>query len=166
MGRFLLFFLLLQFLFVGAAYAADNDFDYKSEAFKEVASQFYCNCGCGQDHFECDPNTCSNTKSFKKELADRMKLGWTKDQIRDYYVKTYGEEILMAPQKKGFDMTAWATPFAALGVGGGGLFFAMRRWVGRNKKEIEEQTPEESDENKAENEIMKSMIDEERKKFF
>ncbi len=43
-----------------------------------------------------------------------MNKGWDKDKIRDYYVNIYGEEILTAPEKSGFSLTAWVLPFVAL----------------------------------------------------
>src|SRR5436305_4914071 len=101
--KFMIGLLLLLFIFQGSFIRADaKTIDYKSAEFKAVASQFACTCGCGQDHFECDPNTCSLTKEFKKDLVGMMNKGWDKDKIRKYYVNIYGEEILTAPEKSGF----------------------------------------------------------------
>ncbi|WP_462412169.1 cytochrome c-type biogenesis protein [Neobacillus sp. Marseille-QA0830] len=138
--------------------------DYKSAEFKAVASQFRCTCGCGQDHYECDPNTCNETKEFKQDLVDMMNKGWDKDKIRDYYVNIYGEEILTAPEKSGFSLTAWILPFAALGIAGAGLFLVIRKWVKRKGTEdpvIDDRNIEEE----VEGEILSSLIDEERKKY-
>ncbi|MEH7107247.1 MULTISPECIES: cytochrome c-type biogenesis protein [Bacillaceae] len=140
-----------------------KEFDYKSAEFKAVASQFRCTCGCGQDHFECDPNTCNETKEFKKDLAGMMNKGWDKDKIRDYYVKIYGEEILTAPEKSGFSLTAWILPFAALGAAAAALFFVIRKWV--KKKGPEELVENQTTEVEIEEEILSSIIDEERKKY-
>lgn len=142
------------------------EYNYKSEEFKGVASQFKCTCGCGQDHYECDPNTCALTKDFKKDLVDLMNEGKDKDDIREYYVKIYGEEILTAPEKKGFSLAAWVGPFVAIGAAGSGIFVVVRKWVSR--KNSDEQNEEDKDkvEDAAEDEIYKSMIDKERKKYF
>ncbi|MDP4161589.1 MAG: cytochrome c-type biogenesis protein CcmH [Bacillota bacterium] len=138
--------------------------DYKSEEFREVASQFACTCGCGQDHFECDPNTCSLTKSFKKDLVGMMNKGMNKDQIRDYYVKIYGEEILTSPEKSGFSLTAWVLPFVVLGGAGAGVLFIIRKWA--KKKDDDEPTLDiKSEKDEVEGEILSSIIDEERKKY-
>ncbi|WP_251551336.1 cytochrome c-type biogenesis protein [Neobacillus muris] len=158
---FLLIFILLQTSIIQVKAA---EIDYKSAEFKAVASQFRCTCGCGQDHYECDPNTCSETKEFKKDLVDMMNKGWDKDKIRDYYVNIYGEEILTAPEKSGFSLTAWILPFAALGIAGAGLFFVIRKWVKRNGPE-ETAAVEQNIEEEVEDEILSSLIDEERKKY-
>ncbi|NHM32211.1 cytochrome c-type biogenesis protein CcmH [Bacillus sp. C11] len=138
--------------------------DYKSPEFRAVASQFACTCGCGQDHFECDPNTCNLTKEFKKDLSDMMGKGMNKDQIRDYYVKIYGEEILTAPEKSGFSLAAWILPFAVLAAAAVGIFFIIRKWV-KKKRDIETLSEPSGDEDGVESEILSSIIDEERKKY-
>jgi cytochrome c-type biogenesis protein CcmH len=158
--------LLLLFVFQGSFIRADaaKQIDYKSAEFKAVASQFSCTCGCGQDHYECDPNTCSLTKQFKKDLVGMMNKGWDKDRIRKYYVGIYGEEILTAPEKSGFSLTAWVLPFVVLGIAAVFVIFIIRKWV--KKKGTEESFVEDnSEQNEVESEILSSMIDEERKKY-
>jgi len=147
------------FLFVHA-----EGFDFKSELFKGVSSQFMCTCGCGQDHYECDPNTCNLTKEFKKDLVEMINEGMTKQEIREYYVKEYGEEILTSPEKKGFSLTAWVLPFVAIGGAGTTVFFVIRKWVGRKSAIIEVDESSEVPDG-VEKEILTSMIDEERKKY-
>lgn len=146
---------------------ADEQFDYKSAEFKAVASQFKCTCGCGQDHYECDPSTCNLTTQWKADLVDMMNKGMDKDEIRKYYVKIYGEEILTAPEKNGFSLTAWVTPFVVLAGAGLGVFLVIRKWVRRkNNEESSLNMDEDLIKDETENEILQSMIDEERKKFF
>ncbi|WP_223591434.1 cytochrome c-type biogenesis protein CcmH [Neobacillus bataviensis] len=157
--------LILAFIFQGSFFRVEaKEFDYKSAEFKAVASQFACTCGCGQDHYECDPNTCSLTTEFKKDLVGMMIKGWDKDKIREYYVNIYGEEILTAPEKSGFSLTAWAIPFAVLGVAAIALYFIIRKWVKRKGK-VELITDYQNTEDEVEGEILSSMIDEERKKY-
>jgi cytochrome c-type biogenesis protein CcmH len=146
---------------------AKEEFDYKSEEFKGVASQFKCTCGCGQDHYECDPTTCNLTVEWKADFVEMMNKGMDKDEIREYYVKIYGEEILTAPEKKGFSLTAWVTPFVVLAGAGSGVFIVIRRWVKRKSDdETSMLTNEDLIIDETENEILQSMIEEERKKYF
>lgn len=160
----LLLFTLL-FVFQGSFFQVEaKTIDYKSAEFKAVASQFECSCGCGQDHYECDPNTCEVTAQFKKDLVNLMNKGWSTQKIRNYYVGIYGESILTAPEKSGFDLTAWILPFVALGLAAVALFFVIRKWVKKNKVE-DAAIVNDSDENDVEREILSSMIDEERKKY-
>ncbi len=158
--------LIIAFIFQGSflRVEAAKQFDYKSPEFKAVAQQFACTCGCGQDHYECDPNTCNLTTEFKADLVGMMNKGWDKDKIRAYYVNIYGEEILTSPEKSGFSLTAWVLPFVVLGVAGIAVFFIIRKWV--KKKGTDEPVAEcQNTEDEVEGEILSSMIDEERKKY-
>jgi cytochrome c-type biogenesis protein CcmH len=157
--------LIVAFIFQASFFSVEaKQIDYKSAEFKAVASQFACTCGCGQDHFECDPNTCSLTKDFKKDLVGMMNKGWDKDKIRAYYVNIYGEEILTAPEKSGFSLTVWVLPFVAIGLAAASLFFVIRKWV-KKKGTDEPVTRILSTEDEIEGEILSSIIDEERKKY-
>jgi cytochrome c-type biogenesis protein CcmH len=53
--------------------------------------------------------------------------GMTEDQIIKSYVAQYGETVLAAPPKKGFQLTAWAIPFAAFLIGGLVLAVFLKR---------------------------------------
>jgi cytochrome c-type biogenesis protein CcmH len=156
---------MIAFIFQGSSFRVEaKQFDYKSAEFKAVASQFACTCGCGQDHYECDPNTCNLTTDFKKDLVDMMNKGWDKDKIRAYYVNIYGEEILTSPEKSGFSLTAWVLPFVVLGAAAVALFIVIRKWV-KKKGTDEPVTEYENTQDEVEGEILSSMIDEERKKY-
>lgn len=163
----LLVILFLPFVALHPTAYAKEEFDYKSEEFKGVASQFKCTCGCGQDHYECDPTTCNLTVEWKADFVEMMNKGMDKDEIREYYVEIYGEEILTAPEKKGFSLTAWVTPFVVLAGAGSGVFIVIRRWVKRKSDdETSILTNEDLIIDETENEILQSMIEEERKKYF
>ena len=155
----MMFVFQLPFLRVEA-----EEFDYKSKEFEAVASQFMCTCGCGQDHFECDPKTCNLTVGFKEDLVGMMNKGWDKDKIREYYVNIYGEEILTAPEKSGFSLVAWVLPFAILGIAAIALYFIIRKWVKKKGNEELDLTIEDN-KDEIEGEILSSMIEEERKKY-
>ena len=148
----------------GDGHNPDN-FDYKSQEFKEIASQFMCLCGCGQDHFECNMQGCGLNDSFKAEIREMMDDGLGKDEIKDYYLNMYGEEILTAPERRGFSLVAWVLPFVALGGAGTGVFFVVRKWIAEGKG-VEQIEANSADKDETEDEIVKSIIDEERKKYY
>ena len=70
-----------------------------------------------------------------------MKNGETKDQVLSYFVTQYGEKVLAAPTKKGFNLTAWVTPFLAVGAGGTVVYFVLREWIGNRRTRQESETP-------------------------
>ena len=43
-------------------------------------------------------------------VRERLAEGWSEDEIRQYFVDRYGERVLAAPPKEGFNLLAWAVP--------------------------------------------------------
>ena len=58
--------------------------------------------------------------------------GLTVEQIIKSQVDEYGETVLSAPTKFGFNLTAWVMPFMALIAGGVGIRKILYTWVGKN----------------------------------
>ncbi len=65
-------------------------------------------------------------------IRERLRNGDSPDQVRAYFVSRYGEWILLAPKREGFNWVAWLLPFAAIlgGVGVIGMF--VQRAVARS----------------------------------
>ena len=65
------------------------------------------------------------------ELENEVKIaaGRTKSQIKDFIVQQYGESILAAPPKRGFNLLAWVLPLAGIGVAALSLGVAAWGWT-------------------------------------
>ena len=61
-------------------------------------------------------------------ITERWRQGQTPDEIIEYFVATYGEKVLAAPTKSGFNIVAWVTPFVVLIVGTAAVFLVARTW--------------------------------------
>ena len=74
---------------------------------------------------------------MREIVRDRLAAGWSREQILQYFVDRYGERVLAAPPKKGFNLVAWVVPIV---VGAGGVLLlafvvrAMRR-AGRTRQD-------------------------------
>ena len=64
-------------------------------------------------------------------IRERLAAGDTPDQVRAYFVERYGQWILLAPPRRGFDLLVWIAPFAALAVGVVLVLAMVRRWSRR-----------------------------------
>ena len=63
-------------------------------------------------------------------IQQKHQQGWSEARTRDYLVAQYGEEVLAAPPKHGFDLLAWLVPAAVL-LGGAALAVLLARaWSG------------------------------------
>jgi cytochrome c-type biogenesis protein CcmH len=81
--------------------------------------------------------TCHESLAVSSSpIADRMRSfirariaeGDTKSEIKSKLVDQFGESVLAAPPKHGFNLLAWLLPFAGLGLGGAALAVLARRW--------------------------------------
>lgn len=70
-------------------------------------------------------------------IRERIAAGDTKSEIKDRLVAEFGEGVLAAPPKEGFNLLAWVLPFAGLGVAGSLVGVIAWRWSrsGRRRPE-------------------------------
>ncbi|OGW02993.1 MAG: hypothetical protein A2889_03120 [Nitrospinae bacterium RIFCSPLOWO2_01_FULL_39_10] len=110
--------------------------------YDELSDKFMCLCGCGSTIKTCPHEDCGFAIPFKKELAEKVQKGETKEQIINYFVGKHGQQILSAPPKKGFNLTAWITPFAAIIIVGLLMKKIIDKWTVRQKSEDRSQKTE------------------------
>jgi cytochrome c-type biogenesis protein CcmH len=113
----------------------------------DLENALMCKCDdkCGKVLINC---TCDTSKETRKTLMSKLESGLTVDQIIKQYVDKYGETVLSAPTKSGFNLSAWITPFAALVIGGFGVRKVIQSWVrpGQTEKDAEESGEESASE--------------------
>jgi cytochrome c-type biogenesis protein CcmH len=64
---------------------------------------------------------------MREVIFEKLKNGESPEQIRGYFVSRYGEWILLAPTRKGFNWIAWLLPFVAILGGAGIIVLTIRR---------------------------------------
>lgn len=94
----------------------------------EIESELTCQCGCGLTVHSCNHLNCSSGIPLKKEVAEQIAAGKSREEILSYFEKKYGEKILSAPAARGFNITAWTVPFAAIAMGGLLVGVILVRW--------------------------------------
>ena len=101
----------------------------------DLENALMCKCDdkCGKVLLNC---TCATSDKTRAKFSKMLESGLTVEQIIKMQVDEYGETVLSAPTKFGFNLTAWVTPFVALVAGGFGLRKVLQAWVG-NKKDNE-----------------------------
>jgi len=66
--------------------------------------------------------------------ADVQRLvagGYSADEIIAAFTDVYGERVLMAPKKEGFNWAGYVAPFVAVAGGGAAVATMLRRWRAR-----------------------------------
>ena len=59
-------------------------------------------------------------------VTDRLQQGWTEQQIKDHFVESYGDSVLLSPPARGFSLLIWILPPVALAVAAAAAALAMR----------------------------------------
>jgi cytochrome c-type biogenesis protein CcmH/NrfF len=61
-------------------------------------------------------------------IRERIAAGDSESEISEALVAQFGEGVLAAPPKEGFNLLAWVLPLAGGAVAIGALAVALRRW--------------------------------------
>ena len=83
------------------------------------------------------------------EIANQMRVmvreslarGESRDEILQFFVDRYGQEILAAPPKSGFNLLVWVIPPLAMLLGIGILVMAVRGMRQNHSRNATEETP-------------------------
>ena len=99
----------------------------------QVEKKLRCQCGCTLDVYTCRTTdfSCEVSPAMHRDINALIEGGYGAQEIIDAFVSSYGEKVLMAPTKSGFNLVGWTMPFGALLVGGGFLAVLLRRWKRR-----------------------------------
>jgi cytochrome c-type biogenesis protein CcmH len=126
--------------------------NWAASQLADLENALMCKCDdkCGKVLINC---TCDTSKETRKILTSKLESGLTVDQIIKQYVDKYGETVLSAPTKSGFNLSAWIMPFAALVVGGFGVRKVIQSWV---RKDSTKKKADESEEESVSEEVPSS----------
>ena len=94
----------------------------------EVASELRC-VTCGTP---LDVSNAPVAERMKAQIELRISQGKTKDEIKDEFVREFGEGVLATPKKSGLGLVAWLLPALAVVAGLAAIPVVTRRWAKRN----------------------------------
>jgi cytochrome c-type biogenesis protein CcmH len=84
---------------------------------------------CPVCHETLDLSTSPIADRMRTFIRQRIAAGDTKSEIKAKLVAQFGESVLAAPPKHGFNLLAWLLPLAGIAAGGVALGFLARRWT-------------------------------------
>jgi cytochrome c-type biogenesis protein CcmH len=67
------------------------------------------------------------SRAIRGDIKRRIKAGQSDEQIRQAYIDTYGESILLDPRGSGVSLLVWILPIVVLAMGATGIVLALRR---------------------------------------
>ena len=121
MSRGLAGVLATVLLLAGAAAAVPVD----EATVHDVAAQLRCVVCQSLSVADSPSETASQMRGI---IRERLAAGESPAEVRAYFVEKYGEWILLAPPKSGFNLLVWVVPFAGLGLGLVLVAVVLRRW--------------------------------------
>jgi cytochrome c-type biogenesis protein CcmH len=102
----------------------------------ELESELMCPICAGETLAQSETAPAQRIKAY---IASRIADGATKSQIKDELVTQWGQRILAAPPRHGFNLLAWVLPLVGL-VGGAGILGILAwRWTRVREPEPEPQ---------------------------
>jgi cytochrome c-type biogenesis protein CcmH len=69
-------------------------------------------------------------------IRERIAAGDTKSEIKAKLVESFGETVLAAPPRRGFNWLVWVLPLVGAAVAAIVLAIAVRRWAGNRGEEL------------------------------
>ena len=69
----------------------------------------------------------TTSQAIRADIKKRIAKGQSDETIRQVYVTTYGQSILLSPQNSGLGLIVWVLPVLVFGLGAAGIAFALAR---------------------------------------
>ena len=100
----------------------------------DISKELICQCGCTLTVANCTHIECMSREAMVATIKDKLVLGQSQDEILQFFVARYGEQVLASPPKEGFNLLAWLLPFAGILAGIGIIYIAIKKWVMKGKQ--------------------------------
>ena len=99
----------------------------------DLEHQLHCQCGCNLDVYTCRTTdfSCSVSPAMHADVMGLVSGGHSAAEILAAFKAVYGEKVLMAPVRSGFNLIGYTMPFVALGAGAVVVAALLRRWKSR-----------------------------------
>ena len=83
-----------------------------SAEIQAIEQKLTCHCGCTLDIFTCRTTdfTCTTSPALHREVVALYEGGADAQGILDAFVAKYGEQALMAPEARGFNLAGYLVP--------------------------------------------------------
>jgi len=104
------------------------------DAADELEHHIHCQCGCTLDVYTCRTTdfTCPVSPAMHQDVVRLVDNGYSGGEIVAAFRASYGDRVLMAPAKEGFNWAGYVTPFVAIAAACVVVGVLIRRWSARS----------------------------------
>lgn len=92
--------------------------------------------GCMMNLATCETPAAQQLRHIIREKL--FKEGMNKERAYAYLASVYGDKVLAAPPRRGFNWVVWLGPFVATIWGGALIYLGLDKWVSAQHREEEE----------------------------
>jgi len=104
--------------------AAQEKTPVTDDQVNTLARQLYCPV-CENTPLDVCPTTaCAQWRAL---IREKMELGWSEAQIKDYFAAQYGDRVLSEPPRRGLNWMVYVLPPLLIAVAAVFLFFLIRK---------------------------------------
>lgn len=103
---------------------------YENDPFVvDVEGKIRCTCGCNLSVYTCRTTdfTCTTSPAMHQRVVELVEQKKSAQEILDAFVAQYGESVLMAPPREGFNILGYVVPGILITLVGGSLAWVMVR---------------------------------------
>lgn len=129
-----------SFIAVTVVYAQSGD--PTDDDVNRVAKQLYCPVCPNTPLDVCETKACQD---WRAEIRDQLAVGWTDDQVIEYFVQRYGERVLAEPRRSGFTSFVWFLPVVSVAIGLVVLAQILRGWKAKHRAAVAAPTAQADD---------------------
>lgn len=111
----LLLILLMVVMFIPTSNGFAQDVSpITDDQVNELAKDLYCPVCENVPLDVCPTRACAQWRDL---IREKMELGWSEKQIKEYFAAQYGEHVLSVPPPKGFNWLIYVLPPLILLIG-------------------------------------------------
>jgi cytochrome c-type biogenesis protein CcmF len=97
----------------------------RNDAERKLFAELKCICGCPHGLHECG-DECGPAPQRRLEIQQLLDAGKSHDEVIEFELSKYGEQVLRTPLDKGYRRIVWVLPIGAL-LGAVGLLVVFAR---------------------------------------
>lgn len=103
------------------------------DQINEIARELYCPVCENIPLDTCGTEAC---EQWRGVIRDKLSEGWTKEEIKDYFVSQYGDRVLAEPPRRGFNWLVYVVPPVVFAAGVYLLYRGFRSWQSEDDEQL------------------------------
>jgi cytochrome c-type biogenesis protein CcmH len=132
--------LILIFTFslslITVVYAQEaNPETISDDEVNQIAKQLYCPVCENIPLDVCGTQACAQ---WRELIREKLALGWSEKEIKNYFVLQYGDRVLAEPPRRGLNWLVYLVPPVAFLAGIFILYRGFQSWREREDVDVEE----------------------------